>query len=111
MFGSMKPARLLKAKTVRSITSGTECNASTNVLAIRFSGSNSGWWCSSADVVHARDGIVSFCSKLAHSMALEYNKPGLEHSRLARALEHSTLALEHSTLALEHSTLALEHSK
>ena len=106
MFGSMKPARLLKAKTVRSITSGTECNASTNVLAIRFSGSNSGWWCSSADVVHARDGIVSFCSKLVRSMALAYNrlavgsKSGLEHSRLA---EYSTLALEHSTLAVVHS--------
>lgn len=109
MFGSMKPARLLKAKTVRSITSGTECNASTNVLAVRFSGSNLGWWCSSADVVHARDGIVSFCSKLAHSMALEYNrlavgsKSGLEHSRLARALEHNTLVLVHSTLAVVHS--------
>ena len=55
---------------------------------------------------HARDDIVSFCSKLAHSMALEYNrlavgsKSGLEHSRLA---EYSTLALEHSTLAVVHS--------
>ena len=42
-------------------------------------------------------------------MALEYNrlavgsKSGLEHSRLARELEHSTLALEHSTLAVVHS--------
>ena len=42
-------------------------------------------------------------------MALEYNrlavgsKSGLEHSRLARELEHNTLALEHNTLAVVHS--------
>lgn len=50
-------------------------------------------------------------------MALEYNrlavgsKSGLEHSRLARELEHNTLAREHNTLAREHSTLAVVHSK